>query len=82
MTANQDRATARQSGMTRKDFLRGVGAAGAGGLVVGGVIAVALATVAIWWCWPSQQRKRQVDALIAGAISGDTKAVSLLAPPG
>ena len=27
----------RQPGMTRKDFLRGVGAAGAGGLVVGGV---------------------------------------------
>ena len=26
-----------QPGMTRKDFLRGVGAAGAGGLVVGGV---------------------------------------------
>ena len=45
------------------------------GLVVVGVLAVALATVAIWWCSPSQQRKRQVDALIAGAISGDTKAV-------
>ena len=37
MATNQDRETTRQPGMSRKDFLRGVGAAGAGGLVVGGV---------------------------------------------
>jgi ankyrin repeat protein len=45
------------------------------GLVVAGVVAIAVAAVAVWWFSPSQQRKRQVDALIAGTSSGDTKAV-------
>jgi ankyrin repeat protein len=45
------------------------------GLVVVGVIAVVLASVAIWWFSPSQQRKRQIEALVAGAIAGDPKAV-------
>ena len=44
-------------------------------LVCVGVIGTALATVAIWWFSPSQQLKRQVDALIAAAKSGDTKAM-------
>jgi len=37
MATNQPEVTRNQPGVTRKDFLRGVGAAGAGGLVVGGV---------------------------------------------
>ncbi len=45
------------------------------GLAVVGVLGIAAATVAIWWFSPNQQRKRQVGALIAGAMSGDTKAV-------
>ena len=37
MATDQPSVTRNQPGVTRKDFLRGVGAAGAGGLVVGGV---------------------------------------------
>ena len=45
------------------------------GLVVFGVIALAGATVTLWWFSPSQQLKRQVDALISAAKSGDPKAI-------
>ena len=44
-------------------------------LVSVGVIAAVSASLAIWWVSPSQRLKRQVDALIAAAISGDAKAV-------
>jgi ankyrin repeat protein len=44
-------------------------------LVSVGVIAAVSASLAIWWVSPSQRLKRQVDALVAAAISGDAKAV-------
>jgi hypothetical protein len=45
-------------------------------LVLVGVVAAVVASLAIWWVSPSQRLKRQVNALIATAISGDAKAVA------
>ena len=45
------------------------------GLLAVGVSAVAVAAVAIWWFWPGQQQKQQVDPLIFAASLGDVRGV-------